>query len=154
MKIRTVSPNNRKKAFEITTPRATYEFPYSRLRLKPSTDDPVQEVFPDPEVGQNGFTYRLVSGQEDTVLMDQVLEYTKDSEYLRQALLFKLTLKAQERIRELGISRREVIRRMGTTPTQFYRLIDQKNAGKTLDQMLKLMVALDLQVDLIIGEAA
>jgi len=43
---------------------------------------------------------------------------------------------------------------MGTTPTQLYRLLDQKNVNKTIDQMVKLLAALDCPVDLIFGEAA
>jgi hypothetical protein len=154
MKIKKVLANNRKKAFEITTAQAAYDFPYSRLTPKPSEDDPIQEMFADPEIGHNGFTYRLASGREDTVVLDQVLEYNKDPEYLRRDLLYRLTLKAQKRIKDVGASKREVIRRMGTTPTQFYRLMDQKNTNKTIDQMVKLLAALDCSVGLTFDEAA
>ncbi len=154
MKIKKVIANNRKKAFEVHAGASVYVFPYSRLRLKPSEKAPLLEVFPDPEIGCEGFTYRLTSGKEDTVLMDQVLEYAKDPDYLRKQLLFKLTLKAQKRAGELQVSKREVIRRMGTTPTQFYRLMDQKNTHKTLDQMVRLLAALDCSVDFLFDEAA
>lgn len=149
MKVKKVIANNRKKAFEVTTAQAIFEFPFSRLVLKPSGNGSIQEVFPDPEVNHTGFTYRLRSGEEDTVLMDQVLEYAKDPEYLRKMLLFKLTMQAQKRIKELRVSKREIIRRMGVTPTQFYRLIDQKNTRKTIDQMVKLLNALDCPVEII-----
>lgn len=114
----------------------------------------MQVVFPDAEIGNTGFTYTLTSGQEDTILLDQVLEYSKDPEFLRQAMLFKMTIQAQKRMRELAVSKREVIRRMGATPTQFYRLIDQKNTRKTIDQMVRLLTALDCSVEIIFDSAA
>ncbi|MGK5088758.1 XRE family transcriptional regulator [Bdellovibrionota bacterium FG-2] len=154
MKIKKVASNNRKKAFEVTTPKGAYEYPYSRLALSPTDTDTVQAVFSDPEIGHTGFTYQLVSGQEDTVLMDQVLEYAKDPEYIRRAMLLKMTVQAQERIKRLGVSKREVIRRMGVAPSQFYRLMDQKNTRKTIDQMVRLLSAMDCSVELVFDWAA
>jgi hypothetical protein len=154
MKVKKVAANNRKKAFLITTTKGNYEFPFSQLDTAPKTNDPIVRLYPDPEVGFDGFTYLLSSGKEDTVLMDRVLEYLKDPEYVRGRLLFQLTIQAQERIKELGVSKREIIRRMHTTPTQFYRLIDQKNTNKTIDQMVKLLTALDCTVNLSVSNAA
>jgi predicted XRE-type DNA-binding protein len=88
------------------------------------------------------------------VLLDQVLEYVKDPEFARQAMLFKMTIQAQERIKKLGVSKREIIRRMGVTPTQFYRLMDQKNTRKTMDQMVRLLNALDCSVEITFDWAA
>lgn len=154
MKIKKVVANNRKKAFEIMAGQGCYDYPYSRLKLRPKEGDTVQEAFSDPEVGRMGFTYRLASGREDTIMLDQVLEYAKDPEYIRQQLLFKMTVQAQKRIKELKISKREIIRRMGATPTQFYRLMDTKNIRKTMDQMLRLLSALDCPVEIVFTEAA
>lgn len=155
MKVKKTVINNRKKAFEILTTKGAYEFPYSRLSLKPTQANPIEDVYPDAEIGFDGFTYRLASGEEDTVVLDQVLEYAKDPEYLRKALLFKLTVQAQKRLEQLKIKKREIIRRMGTTPAHFYRLIDQTNTHKTIDQMVKLLAALDCPIDVVFsGEAA
>ena len=147
MKVKKVTANNRKKAFEVVTTKITYAFPYSKLTLKPTDDCPIVEVSSDSDIGNGGFTYRLKSGEEDTILMDQILEYAKDPEYLRIQLLFKLTIKAKAKLEEGGLIKREIIRRMGTTPTQFYRLLDQTNTHKTIDQMIKLLSALDCAVD-------
>jgi hypothetical protein len=46
------------------------------------------------------------------------------------------------------------MRRVGTSPTQFYRLIDQTFYRKTIDQMVRLLAALDCPVDLVFQEAA
>jgi hypothetical protein len=148
MRVKKTIANNKKKVFEITVGKQTYEFPYSRLSLKPNNTDEIVEAFPDPEIGYNGFTYRLASGKEDTVVMDQVLEYLKDPEYSRNMMLFKMTIEAQNRMKKLTVSKREIIRRMGTTPTQFYRLMDQTNTHKTIDQMVKLLAALDCSVEI------
>lgn len=69
---------------------------------------------------------------------------------MRELLLYKLTLKAQKMLAVSRASRREVMRRMKTSPTQFYRLIDQTNYRKTIDQMIKLLSALDCSVDLVL----
>jgi len=37
MKILEVTPNNRKRAFEVGTPEGTYSFPYAKLDIEPSS---------------------------------------------------------------------------------------------------------------------
>jgi len=154
MKVKKVSANNRKKVFEIITTRGRFELPYSQVEPTPSAKNPIRDVYPDPELAYDGFTYFLESGEEGAVVMDQVLEYNKDPDYVRKMLLLELTVKAQERIKESGISKREIIRRMGTTPTQFYRLVDHSNMSKTIDQMVKLLSALNCHVNLVVKTAA
>jgi hypothetical protein len=63
-------------------------------------------------------------------------------------LLFKMTLEAQSRMKKLTVSKREIVRRMGTTPTQFYRLMDQTNTHKTIDQRVKFLADLDYSVEI------
>ena len=63
MKIKKVEANNRKKCFEIVSAAGRLlEYPYSRLRNKPSADDRIAKVHVDPEVGGEGFTCTLESG--------------------------------------------------------------------------------------------
>ena len=150
MKIRSVKYNNRKKAFEIKTSRGSLHFPYSKAGPQPSVNNPIRQVFIDKELGGEGFTYVLESGKEGTVHIEQVLEYNQDPRYLRDALLYKLTIEAQNRLERSALSRREVIRRLGTSATQFYRLIDQKNYQKSVDQLLSLLHVLDCDVDLVV----
>ena len=45
---------------------------------------------------------------------------------------------------------RGAIRRMGTSPAQLYRLLDQTNYRKSVDQMIKLLQILDCEVDLVV----
>jgi hypothetical protein len=118
--------------------------------VRPTARDPVVDVCADAEIGREGFIYRLKSGREGTVLVDQVLDCNKDPAYLRDLLLHRLSIEAQERIRESPLSRREVIRRLGTSPAQLYRLLDQTNYRKSIDQMLSLLYVLDCDVDLIV----
>ena len=150
MKIRSVKHNNRKKAFEIKTSSRTLQFPYSKLDLQPSGDDPLVRVYVDKELGNEGFTYVLKSGKSGTVHIEQVLEYNQDPGYLRDVILYKLTLEAQKRLEKSALSRREIIRRLGTSATQFYRLLDQKNYQTSIDQLLSLLHVLDCDVDLVI----
>ena len=77
MKIRSVKNNNRKKAFEIKASNRTLAFPYSKLEVKPSTDDPIARVYVDRELASEAFTYELKSGKSGTVHIEQALEYRK-----------------------------------------------------------------------------
>lgn len=150
MKIRSVTHNNRKKAFEVKTSRKTFQLPYSKVDPQPSVADPITRLFVDKELGREGFTYVLESGREGTVHSEQVLEYNQDPSYLRDALLYKLTLEAQKRVEASPLSKREMIRRLGTSATQLYRLLDQTNYRKSVDQLLSLLHVLDCDVDLLV----
>jgi hypothetical protein len=152
MKIRSVAANSRKRAFELTTRLGGYSMPYARLRLQPSPDDPVAWVVVDPELGGEAFTYRLGSGAEDSVHLDAVLEYHRDPTLLSDLLLYELTLEAQKRMDRCGLAKREVIRRLHTSPSQLYRLLDPTNRAKSIDQMVKLLQVLDCDVELVVRE--
>jgi hypothetical protein len=150
MKIRKVTENNRKKAFEVVTSAKTYLFPYSRLKVSPSRTNPIQGLYVDKELGSEGFTYVLRSGDEGTVHIDHVLDYNRDPRYMRDLLLYKLTLEAQARVKSSLLSKREIIRRLNTSAAQFYRLLDQTNYKKSIDQMTALLQVLDCEVDLVV----
>lgn len=150
MKIRSVTFNNRKKGFEVRTSKAAFWFPYAKLEMRSTPDDPVVRAVVDAEIAREGFSYALASGKEGTVHMDRVLEYNQDPAYLRDRLLYRLTLEAQRRVARSRLSRREIIRRLGTSATQFYRLLDQTNYRKSIDQLLSLLHVLDCDVDLVV----
>ncbi len=150
MKIRSVGYNNRKKAFEVRTSTKTLVFPYSKADPAPSAQDPVSDLAVDPEAGREAFTYMLQSGRGGTVHVEQVLEYNQDPSHLRDQLLYRLTLEAQKRIAESPLSKREIIRRLGTSAAQLYRLLDQTNYRKSVDQLLALLQVLNCDVDLIV----
>jgi hypothetical protein len=150
MKIRSVKANNRRKAFEVTAGKRRLPLPFARLEAQPTLADPIARVFVDQELGAEGFTYVLRSGREGTVHIEDVLEYNQDPDHLRDLLLYKLTLEAQKAIAATPLSRREIIRRMGTSPSQLYRLLDQTNYRKSVDQLLRLLKVLDRDVDLVV----
>lgn len=150
MKIRSVAANHRRKAFEVRLSSRTLALPFAKVDPPPSPGDKVVRVYADADLGREGFTYVLSSGKEGTVHVDQVLDYNADPAYLRNLLVYKLTLEAQQRVDESPLSRRELIRRMGTSATQFYRLLDPANPSKTVDQLLRLFQALDCEVDFVI----
>lgn len=150
MKIRSVKHNNRKKAFELKLGSRSLSFPYSKSDPPPTSEDPVQKVFVDREIAREGFTYVLVSGQEGTVHVEDVLEYNNDPSHMRDTLLYRLTIEAQKRLDKSALSRREIIRRLGTSPAQLYRLLDQTNYQKSIDQVLSLLRVLDCDVDFVV----
>ncbi len=150
MKIRSVAHNNRKKAFEVKTSTKGLVFPFAKADPTPTIQDPVTALFVDPEAGREAFTYTLHSGRTGTVHIEQVLEYNQDPSYLRDQLLYRLTLEAQKRIAESRLSKREIIRRLGTSAAQLYRLLDQTNYRKSVDQVLALLQVLNCDVDLVV----
>jgi len=150
MKIRSVTYNNRRKVFEVKTSTKKLSFPYAKTEPRPTTEDPVKRVFVDEELGREGFTYELESGRTGTVHAEQVLEYNQDPSHLRNLLLYRLTLEAQKRVAASPLSKREIIRRLGTSATQFYRLLDQTNYRKSVDQLLALLQVLDCDVELVV----
>lgn len=150
MKIRSVTHNNRKKVFEVRTSAKKLVFPFSKAEPIPTIQDPIAEVSVDAEAGREAFTYVLRSGHTGTVHVEQVLEYNQDPSYLRDLLLYRLTLEAQRRIAESPLSKREIVRRLGTSAAQLYRLLDQTNYRKSVDQVLALLQVLNCEVDLVV----
>ncbi len=150
MKIRKVTHNNRRRAFQVVTYNNSYLFPYAKLDVRPSRENPINNLYVDKELANEAFTYELESGDEGTVHIDQVLEYNRDPRYMRDLLLYKLTLVAQEGVEHSSVSKRELIRRLGTSPAQFYRLLDQTNYKKSLDKLMSLLHILDYEVDLVV----
>lgn len=152
MKIRSVRQNNRKHAFEVATWRHHLLFPYAKADPTPTGADPPVDVSVDDELGREGFTYRLASGREGSVHVEQVLDYNQDPGYLRDLLLYRLTIEAQSRLDASSLSKREIIRRLGTSPAQFYRLLDPTNYRKSVDKVLLLLNVLGCDVDLVVHE--
>jgi hypothetical protein len=150
VKIRGVRVNSQRKAFDVRTSGRRLLIPFVKVDPKPTSANPVVRVFVDKEVGSEGFGYVLRSGRVGTVHIEQVLEYNKDPDYLRDQLLYDLTNEAQKRVAASLLSRREIIRRLATSATQFYRLLDQTNYRKSVDQLVSLLQILDCEVRLVV----
>lgn len=150
MKLKSVTRNQRKAQFELTTRAGkVYPFPYSQLDPKPSRENRIKEVYVDKELDQEGVTYVLESGDEGSVLLEHALSYNKDPEYVANALLYKLTAEALEHIARSGLSRREVARRLNTSLSQLYRLLDATNYKKSAGQMIQLLYVVGIDVDIV-----
>lgn len=143
-------PNNRRHAFEVGTSRGSLAFPYAKADPTPSAADSVVEVAVDQELGREVFTYRLASGSEGSVHVEQVLEYNRDPSYMRDLLLYRLTIEAQKCLDASSLSKREIIRRLGTSPAQFYRLLDTTNYRKSMDKLLLLLQVIDCDVEFVV----
>ena len=146
MKVRSVVFNNRRRDFTIRLGASSYRYPYVRLETPPASGDHVVSACVDPEIGREGFSYVLASGAEGTVHGEQVLDYNKDPRYLRDILLYELTLAARQRLSTSPLSRREIARRMGTCAAQVCRLLDPTNTRKSVDEVLRLLGVLACEV--------
>ena len=152
MKIKSVVVNNRRKAFAVSTSKKTLFFPFAKCDPRPSREDPVRRAYPDREIGKEGFTYELMSGAEGIIHMENVLEYNQDPEYLKNKALYLLTIEARKRVESSALSNRELIRRLGTSASQYYRLLDQTNYDKSIGQLLALLEVLDCEVEFIVRD--
>jgi len=150
MRITQVHANNRKQAFEVHSRSGSYVFPYSQVRPSATRDDRIVELHVDPEMGREGFVYQLESGREGAVHIDHVLEYNRDPSYMADQLLYELTMQAKEAFEASALSTREIARRLGTSPTQLYRLLDPTNSRKSLKQLLALLGLLGCEVDVVV----
>ncbi|MCY4487367.1 MAG: hypothetical protein OXF11_09665 [Deltaproteobacteria bacterium] len=150
MTIKSVTANNRRRCFEIATSKGPLTFPYMKLDIAPSRTNRVKEVYVDRELANQAITYVLESGEEDSVHVDDFLNYNKDPDYMRDLTLYKLTLKAGTLLKESKLPKRELARRLATSPAQIYRLLDPTNYKKTIDQMVRLLACLDYTLDFVI----
>ncbi len=153
MKIRKVEANNRKGEFRIVTYSGdAYVFPYVKAEPQPDSADKVADAHVDRELANEAFTYVLESGDEGSVHLDQVLEYNEDPTYLRDLLIYKLTIEARQRVEASGLSRRELARRLNTSVPQLYRLLDPTNTRKSINQLVSLLQVLDCSVELVVTD--
>lgn len=63
---------------------------------------------------------------------------------------YKLTLEAQWRVAESRLGKREIIRRLGTSASPFYRILDQTDYSKSVDQVLCLLSVLDCRIQFVV----
>ena len=106
MKISSVASNSRRRAFLVDLAGTVYPFPFVRCQPRPSTADPIVSVVVDSELADEGFTYVLKSGVEGSVHADQVLDYNKDPSFLRDMLVYKLTIEVRNRVATTGLANR------------------------------------------------
>ena len=152
MRIDSVRLDNRKRAFVLATQRGTFSYPFVKADPPPTPEDCVTEFWIDDELAREGLTYRLASGREGIVLVDMALDYNREPRYMRDLLLYKLTLDAQKALVASGLSKREVMRRLGTSASQLYRLLDQTDYSKSVDKMLELLSVLGCDVEMTVRQ--
>ena len=148
MKIRSIKTNNHKKAFAVHTYKKAFDFPFAKLELQPTAENKIVDVYVDSELGNEAFTYVLSSGDEDSIHIERVLEYNQDPAYMRDLILYKLTVETRKLVNASKLSKRELIRRLGTSPAQFYRILDEENYRKSIDQVFGLLSVLDCRIEI------
>ncbi|MGV8083820.1 MAG: hypothetical protein AB2L09_09355 [Coriobacteriia bacterium] len=147
MKIQSIKANNHRRAFDVTVGNEVYSFPYSKVCPAPTQQDPIVRAYVDDELGQEGFTYVLRSGSEGSVHVESVLEYNEDPVYMRDLLLYNLTVEAQKCMAASPLTQAEIMRRARTSASQIARLLDTSNRTKSVDRLLVLLGAMDCAVE-------
>ena len=77
---------------------------------------------------------------------------TEDPAYRADLALYRLSQEARARFEASGLSARGVASRLGTSPTQLYRLLDPTNYTKSLRQLVGLLYVLGGEVDVHVSE--
>lgn len=152
MKIDAVTANNRARQFEVAAAGQRLNFPYSKASPAPTSDDRLINVFVDPELGREAFTYELESGAEGSVHLDAVLEFNEDPSYMADLALYRLSQEAQSRVAISSMSVRQLALALGTSATQLYRLLDPENKRKSVRQLITLLYFLGSEVDFAIRD--
>ena len=150
MKIRQVEFNNRRKDFVVTFGRRSLHFPFSKASPAPSARNPVVRAYVDTELGSEAFTYILGDQSEGTVHLDDVLGYNEDPEYMWELFIHTLTVQVKKLLQESDVPKRELVRRLRTSPSQLYRLLYEDRASKSLHQIFAILYTLDCDIDLVI----
>jgi len=153
-KIKNVKNNKRKKLLEIETVKGEFSLPYSKLMNPPTKLNPIIDVFVDKELSKLAVTYELQSGEIDSIPLDAFLDFNRNPDYLRALEIHRLTVKANDLVKESGMSKREIVRRMNTSLSQLSRILDTANQTKTFDQLFKLFNILGAHVKINIDEVA
>lgn len=73
----------------------------------------------------------------------------RDPAYAANLLLHKLTVEALKCVEQAGLSRRELARRLNTSLSPLYRLLDPTNYKKSAAQMIQLLHVLGVDVDIV-----
>ncbi|OFZ36363.1 MAG: hypothetical protein A2504_10245 [Bdellovibrionales bacterium RIFOXYD12_FULL_39_22] len=152
MKIKLITLNKRKKVLEIVTRNdKKFSLPLAKILAKTSDIGQIEKCFIDHELGNEGITIVFSNGKETSVLLDQFLDYNSDPDYVNSLRLHELSIKAREAIDESGLSRREVARRLKTSPAQLLRLLDQTNYNKSINSIFAILDVLGKKIEINIG---
>jgi hypothetical protein len=84
------------------------------------------------------------------VHLDAVLEYHQDPAYWNEVLVHRLTVETRKALEQSDLAKREVVRRLGTSPSQLYRLLDPSRTGKSAGQLLAILHLLGREVDVVV----
>jgi len=149
-KIKKVCVRPEQQCFEIATSKAAYTFPFSRLMEDVGPGNTVVKAFVDPELASEAITYFLEDGTEGALHLDSVLEVNEDPEYMKNLLIYNMTVSAIECVDQCGLSKREIARRLKSSPAQLYRLLDTANYSKSINQLLMLFHICGATVDFVV----
>lgn len=147
MRIESARLDNRRRAFVLTTERGEFAYPYTKSDPAPTSEDRVVELQIDKEMAGEAIVYRLASGREGFVHVEMALDYNREPSYMRDLFLHEITLEVIRALESSGLAKREVIRRLGTSPAQLYRLLDPADYSKSVDKMLELLSVLGCEVE-------
>jgi hypothetical protein len=146
--IQSVRVDNRKREWVLETARGAFSYPFVKCDPEPTPSDRIASYYIDDELAGEAVTYVLESGAEGFVHSEMALDYNREPGYMRDLLLHQLTVDALKSLEANPLPKREMMRRLGTSAAQLYRLLDPGNYSKSVDGMLELLSVLGCDVEL------
>jgi hypothetical protein len=140
-------PDYRARAFIVHLGPRKLLYPFALLSPQPSIKDRFVRSFGDEKLGQQAIWYVLQSGKQGFLSAEQVLTFYREPSDVKALVLWQLTLAAIEHLKQTGLSRRQILRRMRTSAAQLDRILDASNVHKTVDSVLALLEVLGYEVE-------
>jgi hypothetical protein len=141
-KFKKVEFDNKKRLFHLEyTSGLKLDCPYFSLHIKGKVID----AGPDVEVGGHSFYFTLENGKTDYVPFDQPLHIVQNPEYAKEQTLYQMTKQLNEFIKNSGISKRELARRLNTSLSQLARLLDTANYKKEMSRLVEIGAILNYE---------
>ena len=122
-------------------------YPFALLTPRPSTKDRFVHSYGDEKLGQQAIWYVLQSGKQGYLSAEQVLTFYREPSDVKATVLWQLTRAAIEHVKQTGLSRRQILRRMRTSSAQLDRILDASNVRKSVDGVLALLEVLGYEVE-------
>jgi hypothetical protein len=150
--IERVTPNYRKRAFEVEVASGILILPFAKVDPTPSAQDRVWRLDVRNPGYDASFAYELWSGKKGSVQLDAIFDDQEDPALLRRILHDRLMEHVQARLRRSPLSKREICRRLRTSPAQLYRTLHRRKGRKSVDPLLDLLAVLGCEVEVRVRE--
>ena len=138
--------NSRARVLVLQFDGRKLNYPFALLNPRPSLWDYLVRSYKD-ESHDQAIGYELKSGKRGILTLDQLRSYFREPSNLKQQVLLELTFAAMEGLDETELSGHQIVRRLHTSASQLYRIMDPHTLHKSVDGLLALLEVLGYNVE-------